>query len=101
MILDAIRWFGIEWDEGPDKGGEYGPYKQSERLAHYQKWAKELVSKGHAYYCFCSSERLAELRKKQTENKTIGVGLEYLSSPPPPPPYSIFCASNGKPSLLL
>ena len=69
MILDAIRWFGIEWDEGPDKGGEFGPYKQSERLPHYQKWAKELVSREHAYYCFCSSERLAELRKKQTENK--------------------------------
>ena len=69
MILDAIRWFGIEWDEGPDKGGPYGPYKQSERLAHYQKWAKELVQKGHAYYCFCTSERLAELRKKQTEAK--------------------------------
>jgi len=69
MILDAIRWFGIEWDEGPDKGGPYGPYKQSERLEHYQKAAKELVLSSHAYYCFCTSERLAELRKKQTESK--------------------------------
>ena len=69
MILDAIRWFGIEWDEGPDKGGPYGPYKQSERLEHYQKAAKELVSSSHAYYCFCTSERLADLRKKQTESK--------------------------------
>jgi glutamyl-tRNA synthetase len=69
MILDAIRWFGIDWDEGPDKGGAYGPYKQSERLSHYQKWAKELVSNDHAYYCFCTSERLTELRKKQMESK--------------------------------
>ena len=69
LILDAIRWFGIEWDEGPDKGGPVGPYKQSQRLEHYQKWAQELVNRGHAYTCFCSSERLADLRKKQTENK--------------------------------
>lgn len=69
MILDAIRWFGIDWDEGPDKEGPYGPYKQSQRLSHYKQFASELVKKGHAYYCFCTSERLAELRKKQTESK--------------------------------
>lgn len=69
MILDAVRWFGIEWDEGPDKGGDFGPYKQSERLPLYQKWTQELVKSGHAYYCFCTVERLAELRKKQTESK--------------------------------
>jgi len=69
MILDAIRWFGIEWDEGPDKGGPYGPYKQSERLSHYQEWANHLIENKKAYFCFCSSDRLAELRKRQTDAK--------------------------------
>ena len=69
MILDALRWFGIDWDEGPDKGGEYGPYKQSERLSHYKEWAIHLIENKKAYYCFCSSERLAELRKRQNEAK--------------------------------
>lgn len=69
MILDAIRWFGIEWDEGPDIGGPYGPYKQSERLPLYLEAAKELIIKNHAYRCFCSVARLEKLREVQTANK--------------------------------
>lgn len=69
MILDAIKWFGIEWDEGPDIGGPYGPYKQSERLPLYQKAAQTLIDKGAAYRCFCTTERLDKLREVQNANK--------------------------------
>ena len=65
VIFDALRWMGLEWDEGPDIGGPYGPYRQSDRLDHYTKHAAELVEGGHAFHCFCSKERLAELRRAQ------------------------------------
>ena len=63
-IMEGLRWLGIEWDEGPDKGGPYGPYRQSERKALYRKYAELLVEKGHAFYCFCSKERLERLRRR-------------------------------------
>lgn len=68
-IYETINAYGIEIDEGPKDGGDYGPYVQSERLDLYKKYAEELVEKGSAYYCFCSSERLSELREEQTKNK--------------------------------
>ncbi len=68
-LYDTMSWLGIEWDEGGEKGGEYGPYVQSERFELYKKYAAELVEKGEAYYCFCDSERLERIRKIQTENK--------------------------------
>ena len=68
-LYDTMAWLGLEWDEGGDKGGEYGPYVQSERFELYKKYAFELVEKGEAYYCFCDSERLERIRKIQTENK--------------------------------
>lgn len=68
-LYDTMAWLGIAWDEGGDKGGDYGPYVQSERFALYKKYAQELVEKGEAYYCFCDSERLERIRKIQTENK--------------------------------
>jgi glutamyl-tRNA synthetase len=64
-ILSSLRWLGLQWDEGPEVGGEVGPYYQSQRLDTYRTYAEQLVAEGHAYRCFCSSERLAELRKKQ------------------------------------
>lgn len=67
-ILESLKWLGLNYDEGPDIGGPYAPYRQSERLPRYQKYAQELVEKGHAYYCFCTSERLEDMRKKQQEN---------------------------------
>jgi nondiscriminating glutamyl-tRNA synthetase len=57
-ILSDLRWLGLGWDEGPDRGGPMGPYRQSERLHLYGSYAKELVSAGKAYYCFCSPEEL-------------------------------------------
>ncbi len=68
-LYDTLVWLGIDWDEGGSKGGEYGPYVQSERFELYKKYAQELVDKGEAYYCFCDSERLERIKKIQTENK--------------------------------
>lgn len=63
-IKKGLSWTGIEWDEGPDKGGAYGPYVQSERLAMYKKAAETLLEQGTAYRCFCTADRLAALREE-------------------------------------
>ena len=67
IIYRTLRQVGLVHDEGPDIGGPYGPYVQSQRLALYQSFAQELVQRGHAYFCFCSRERLESL-KNQAEN---------------------------------
>ena len=64
-ILESLKWLGISYAEGPDIGGPYAPYRQSERLELYKKYAEELITKGHAYWCTCTSERLIDMRKKQ------------------------------------
>ena len=69
MILDALGWLGIRWDEGPDIGGAYGPYRQSERVNMYREHVEKLVDSGHAYPCFCTRERLDELRRHQKAEK--------------------------------
>jgi len=68
-ILSSLKWLGLNWDEGPDCGGEFGPYRQSERLDIYKAAIQNLVDAGYAYPCFCTAERLNEVRKKQMENK--------------------------------
>jgi glutamyl-tRNA synthetase len=65
MILESLKWLGLTWTEGPDVGGEYGPYRQSERLDIYKKYAKELVEKGHAFYCFATPKELGVMRNEQ------------------------------------
>jgi glutamyl-tRNA synthetase len=60
--LDTLRWLGLDWDEGPGVGGPYGPYLQSERLGRYAEWAQRFLETGHAYYCYCTQEELAERR---------------------------------------
>jgi glutamyl-tRNA synthetase len=70
QILDALRWLGLDWDEGPDKGGPYGPYVQSQRLDIYRRYAEQLLEAGHAYYCWCSPERLNAMRADQQRRKT-------------------------------
>lgn len=69
-IFESLRWLGITWDEGPRVGGNFGPYTQSERLAIYQQYAQQLLSSGHAYRCFCTAERLTEMRATQEREKT-------------------------------
>jgi glutamyl-tRNA synthetase len=78
MIFDALRWLGLEWDEGPDVGGPYGPYRQSERSAIYREHAEELLRKGAAYACFCTAERLAALREEQKARKASVFGYDGL-----------------------
>ena len=68
-ILSSLKWLGLDWDEGPDCGGDFGPYRQSERLDFYKEAIQKLVDAGYAYPCFCTAERLNELRKQQIENK--------------------------------
>jgi len=64
-IYQALEWLGLTPNESPKHGGPYGPYRQSERLDIYQKYAQKLIEKGHAYYCFCSPERLEKVREEQ------------------------------------
>ncbi len=68
-LLDGLRWLGLDWDEGPDVGGDFGPYRQSERGARHLELAERLLSEGLAYRCFCPSERLAALREDQQARK--------------------------------
>lgn len=62
-IISGLKWLGLAWDEGPDVGGAYGPYRQSERLDIYEKYLKQLLDADHAYYCFCGEEELDAERK--------------------------------------
>lgn len=62
-LMDSLRWFGIDWDEGPDVGGPHAPYTQTQRMALYQEWAHWLVEQGHAYKCFATPQELEEMRK--------------------------------------
>ena len=68
-IQAIIKRYGLDWDEGPGKGGEFGPYIQSERLEIYKKEVQKLIDNGKAYYCFCSKERLAAVKDQQIANK--------------------------------
>jgi len=68
-ILDSLLWLGLDWDEGPEVGGDYGPYFQSQRLKLYHAAAGRLVSQGDAYYCYCSPQRLEEMRAEQMKRK--------------------------------
>lgn len=68
-IYDGLKWAGLNYDEGPDIGGDFGPYVQSKRLDLYKKYANELIEKGHAYYCFCTEETLEQMRAEQIAKK--------------------------------
>ena len=75
-IMASLRWLKLDWDEGPEVGGDYGPYFQSERLPIYQEYAQQLVREDHAYPCYCSPERLQSLREEQQKNKESAVGYD-------------------------
>lgn len=83
FIKNGLRWGGLEWDEGVEVGGENGPYIQTERKEIYQKYIKELIDKGYAYYCFCTPERLTAMREEQTKNNL-------------PPKYDRHCLNLSK-----
>jgi glutamyl-tRNA synthetase len=75
-ILDALRWVGVPWDEGPDCGGSYGPYRQSERTELYRDHVAQLVETGEAYPCFCTAERLNAVRQRQESEKAEFFGYD-------------------------
>ena len=85
LILDALTWLGMDWDEGPDVGGPFGPYRQSERLPLYVEAAQRLIDEDKAYRCVCSAERLDALRKSQQKAKQ-------------PPGYDRRCRGQNRPA---
>ena len=68
-MLADLNWLGLDYDEGPEKGGEFGPYRQSERGAIYQTLARRLMTSGHVYKCFCTDEELEQMRAEQEAKK--------------------------------
>ncbi|MCB9229951.1 MAG: glutamate--tRNA ligase [Deltaproteobacteria bacterium] len=68
QIYEGLKWLGLDWDEGPDKGGAMGPYRQSERLSIYKEKSAWLVQQGKAYHCFCSADRLNQVRNEQRQS---------------------------------
>ena len=88
VIYAFLAWFNLIPDESPVHGGAFGPYRQSERLNIYSKYCNELIEKGHAYYCFCTKERLEQMRTEQAQKKQM-------------PMYDKKCRnlSNGKPII--
>ena len=75
-LYDTFNWLGIHWDEGPDAGGPFSPYIQSERTALYRQYADELLQKGHAYYCFCSAERIENVRMEREKAHSLETGYD-------------------------
>lgn len=69
QVYDTLRWLGLDWDEGPDRGGPYAPYRQSERLDTYRPYVDRLLEQGNAYLCWCTTERLAQMRADQQARK--------------------------------
>ncbi|HEY5033746.1 MAG TPA: glutamate--tRNA ligase family protein, partial [Candidatus Dormibacteraeota bacterium] len=70
VIYAGLHWLGLDWDEGPDKGGPVGPYRQSERLDIYKEHAARLIAEGKAYRCYCTAEELdAERKQAQAEKR--------------------------------
>jgi nondiscriminating glutamyl-tRNA synthetase len=83
VIYEALHWLGLDWDEGPDKGGAHGPYRQSERLDLYTKHSNRLVAEEKAYRCFCTPEELdAERQQAQRERRPYVYSRRCLKNPP-------------------
>ena len=95
VIYEALRWLGLDWDEGPDKGGDHGPYRQSERLDIYKQHANKLLEAKNAYPCYCTAEELdAERKQAQLEKRAYVYSRRCLNNPPAGEPnccqYSLF-----------
>src|SRR5258708_34270848 len=83
LIYEALGWLELDWDEGPDKGGPYSPYRQSERVDLYRQQAAKLLSEGKAYKCFCTPEELeAERRLAQAQKRPYKYPRRWLTTPP-------------------
>jgi len=75
-LYDTFKWLGVKWDEGPDTGGAFAPYIQSERSGLYKKYARELLDKGQAYYCFCTAERIEKIRQEREAARSSETGYD-------------------------
>src|SRR3979411_718348 len=83
VIYEALHWLGLDWDEGPDKGGPYGPYRQSERIDLYKQDAARLIAAGKAYRCYCTPLELdAERKQAQHEKRAYKSSRRCLPDPP-------------------
>src|SRR5690348_3465098 len=83
LIYESLRWLGLDWDEGPDKGGPHAPYRQSERADLYREEAARLIKEGKAYRCYCTPEELeAERRQAQAEKRAYRYSRRCLNHPP-------------------
>ena len=83
LIYESLRWLGLVWDEGPDKAGPFGPYRQSERLDIYRERAARLIAEGKAYRCYCTPEELEEERRQaQREKRAYKYSRRCLTNPP-------------------
>jgi glutamyl-tRNA synthetase len=83
VIYEGLHWLGLDWDEGPDKGGPVGPYRQSERLDIYKEHAARLIAGGNAYRCYCTAEELdAERKQAQAEKRPYKYSRRCLNNPP-------------------
>ena len=83
VIYEGLHWLGLDWDEGPDKGGALGPYRQSERLDLYKQHAAKLIAEGKAYRCYCTAEELdAERKQAQAEKRPYKYSRRCLINPP-------------------
>ncbi|KAI1412967.1 hypothetical protein F5Y13DRAFT_162209 [Hypoxylon sp. FL1857] len=97
-LYEDLRWTGLTWDEGPDVGGPYGPYKQSERLELYNKYADQLLNQGRAYRCFCTPEDLDQMRALSIQEGTPTIynrNCSHIS-----PDVSARRAANGEPHCV-
>lgn len=83
LILDTLEWLGIDWDEGPRKGGDFGPYIQTERREHYLKWAQKLIDKGLAYADPYTPEQVAEFRDQAKAEKRAFLYRDHRPENPP------------------
>lgn len=75
-LMESLRWLGLNWDEGPDVGGDFGPYRQTERREIYQKYARQLIEQGHAYYCFCK-ETHSQRGESRIQHRDICLSREF------------------------
>jgi len=83
LIYESLHWLGLDWDEGPDKGGPCNPYRQSERLDLYREQAARLITEGKAYRCYCTPEELeAERKQAQVEKRPYKYSRRCLTNPP-------------------
>ena len=82
MIIEALKWVGLSWDEGPDVGGEAGPYRQSERSDLYKKYAQQLLDDGHAFRCFLTTDELAQIRAEHQHRCANGHAQSLLRDQP-------------------